>query len=49
MARRIHRRLCELWDNDDEATTEMADWLMGKNRPKSDGQMGDAKYAQGDH
>jgi hypothetical protein len=35
-ARRIHRRLSELWDNDDEETTEMADWLLGKNRPREE-------------
>jgi acyl-CoA dehydrogenase family protein 9 len=32
-ARRIHRHLAELWDNDDEETTEMANCLLGKNRP----------------
>src|SRR5439155_419192 len=48
-ARRIHRRLSELWDNDDEETTEMADWLMGKNRPKSDGQLTDSKQAHHEH
>jgi alkylation response protein AidB-like acyl-CoA dehydrogenase len=46
-ARRIHRRLSELWDNDDEETTEMADWLLGKNRPRGETAGGNDKPAHG--